>query len=199
MILKYRKYAEALYRALLSDPFYITMGNSTGGHTSSMEAMLQYMDYSIIEAEKFGEIYIPGDHEYGVSVWAKPLAPELEYRKSSEKKSFLENELGIGSLNTYSTIVEYMSAQAEPLIGKDCWYLSIVGVLPEFQGQGLGPGLIKNVLKKTDRLKVSTYLETYTPRNITFYNRLGYQVIDSFTEPTTSAEYWLMIREPLHA
>ena len=196
---KYRKYAEALYRALREDAFYITMKNSIGDGGSSKEAMLRYMEFSMIEGEKYGELYIPKDHEYGVSVWTKPLNGVLEAQKSAEKKLFLLSQMGEESLNTYNAIVEFMSAKAEPFIGQKFWYLSIVGVLPEFQGQGLGSGLIKNVLQKTDRLKVPTYLETFTPRNMTFYDRLGYQAIESFHEPTTEARYWLMIREPSHA
>ena len=44
---KYRKYAEALYDALQYNAFYITMEKSIiiG---SSKEAMIRYMDYSII-------------------------------------------------------------------------------------------------------------------------------------------------------
>ena len=196
---KYRKYAEALYNALYEDAFYITMEESIESGELSKEAMLRYMEFSMIEGEKSGELYIPEDNEYGVSVWTKPINRELEAKKHHEKKLFLRNQMGDKCLNTYNAIVDFMSVNAGPFIGKDFWYLSIVGVRPEFQGQGLGSGLIKNILKKTDTLKVSTYLETFTPRNMTFYKRLGYQDIKSFNEPTTKAEYWLMIREPSNA
>jgi GNAT superfamily N-acetyltransferase len=66
-----------------------------------------------------------------------------------------------------------MSYEAEPLISKNSWYLSIVGVLPEFQKQGLGTNLIQNVLEKTDNLEVPTYLETFTPGNMIFYVNLA--------------------------
>ena len=195
---KYREYAESLYRALSEDAFYITMEESVDNFESK-EAMVRYMEFSMIEGEKSGELYIPEDHEYGVSVWAKPINRELEIKKHNEKKLFLLNKMGAKSLKTYNAIVDFMSAKAEAYIEKNSWYLSMVGVLPEFQGQGFGPALIKNVLEKTDRLKVATYLETFTPRNMTFYNRLGYQAIESFHEPTTDAKYWLMIREPSNA
>ena len=195
---KYREYAESLYRALSEDAFYITMEESVDNFESK-EAMVRYMEFSMIEGEKSGELYIPEDHEYGVSVWAKPINRELEIKKHNEKKLFLLNKMGAKSLKTYNAIVDFMSAKAEAYIDKNSWYLSIVGVLPEFQGQGFGPALIKNVLEKTDRLKVATYLETFTPRNMTFYNRLGYQAIESFHEPTTDAQYCLMIREPSNA
>ena len=195
---KYRKFAEALYNSLSEDAFYITMEHSVECRDSSKEAMLMYMEFSMIEGEKYGELYIPEDHDYGVSIWTKPLNQELEAKRKHEKKLFLLNKMGEKSLETYNTIVESMSAKAEPFIDKNFWYLSIVGILTEFQGQGFGPGLIENVLKKTDTLKIPTYLETFTPRNMTFYRRFGYQKIKSFYEPTTKAEYCLMIRQPLN-
>ena len=88
-----------------------------------------------------------------------------------------------------------MSEKAIPLIDERSWYLSIIGILPEFQGQGLGVGLVKHILERTDRLGIPTYLETFTSRNITFYKRLGYDAVKCFHEPTVDAEYWLMIRD----
>jgi len=193
---KYRQYAKALHSALTEDAFYITMEASVGNGKSAKEAMLRYMEFSMFEAEKSGELCIPDDHEYGVSIWSKPINHDLERQKQQEKKKFLLNEMGNKSLETYNAIVDFMSAKAEPLIGDNFWYLSIIGILPEFQGRGFGPKLIINVLKKTDSLNIPTFLETFTKRNMTFYERLGYRSIQSFDEPTTKATYWLMIREP---
>ena len=193
---KYRQYAKALHSALTEDAFYVTMKASVGSGESAKEAMLKYMEFSMLEAEKSGELYIPDDHEYGVSIWSKPISNDLERQKRQEKKNFLRDEMGKKSLDTYNAIVEFMSTKAEPFIEEDFWYLSIIGVLPAFQGQGLGPALITNVLKKTDALNVPTFLETFTKRNMTFYERLGYRSVQSFDEPTTNAAYWLMIREP---
>lgn len=193
---KYRQYAKALHSALAEDAFYIAMEASVGNSESAKEAMLRYMEFSMLEAEKSGELYIPYDHEYGVSIWSKPISHNLEKQRQQEKKTFLLNEMGRRSLETYNAIVDFMSAKAEPFIDEDFWYLSIIGILPPFQGQGFGPALITNVLKKTDSLNVPTFLETFTQRNTTFYERLGYKSVQSFDEPTTKAIYWLMIREP---
>ncbi len=193
---KYRNYAKALHKALCDDAFYIAMENSINTEDSSREAMLRYMEFSMIEAEKSGELYFPVDHDYGVSIWSKPINQRMEAKRNHEKKSFLLNHMGENSLKTYTRIVEFMSMKAESYIGKEYWYLSIVGILPEFQRMGFGPELIQGVLKKTDAIGAATYLETFTPGNMTFYERLGYKEASSFYEPTTRAEYWLMIREP---
>ena len=75
------------------------------------------------------------------------------------------------------------------------WYLSIVGIFPAFQNQGLGNSLIGAILEQADRTGVATFLETFTPRNEPFYQRLGYRVSGRFFEPTIAANYALMVRE----
>ena len=102
--------------------------------------------------------------------------------------------MGPASVTTYDTICDFMASMARPLIAEDAWYLSILGILPGFQGRGLGVGLVEAVLAETDRLGVSTYLETFTPRNRSFYERPGYATLENFHEPTTGATYALMVR-----
>ena len=87
-----------------------------------------------------------------------------------------------------------MAQKTSSTIPKDAWYLSIIGVLPQFQGKGLGAELIDSVLKDTDLQGIPTYLETFTPRTISFYKKLGYKPVKSVREPTTNAEYWILVR-----
>ena len=195
---KYRKYAEALYAALANDAFYRTMEKSVY-FGSSKEAMLRYLDYSIIESEAYGKLFVPESQDYGISVWSRPLNQYLAKEKSKRKKAFLTNHMGRKSLEIYTAITKFMSKKSDPFIDHNAWYLSILGVLPAFQGQGLGAGLVETALETTDGLGVPTYLETFTPRTIKFYNRLGYDAVTSFHEPTTRAEYWLMIRDTKRA
>jgi GNAT superfamily N-acetyltransferase len=196
---KYQNYSIALYEALLEDAFYITMEQSIADTTFCKEAMLRYLDYSMVEAKKYGELIIPTDHQWGSSVWSIPIDRELEAQKNREKRSFILDHMSDQSLEKYDEIVGHMTENSAALIDKNDWYLSIVGVLPEYQGKGLGVELVNKVLAKADRLKVRTYLETFNARNMTFYERLGYQVADSFYEPTTNSKYWLMVRDCDHA
>jgi hypothetical protein len=52
---------------------------------SSKEAMIRYLDYSIIEGEQYGELYIPESHDYGLSIWARPLNENLNRTSCSGK------------------------------------------------------------------------------------------------------------------
>ena len=45
-----------------------------------------------------------------------------------------------------------MAEQTATVVPPESWYLSIVGIAPPFQGQGLGPSLIQPILDRTDEL-----------------------------------------------
>ncbi len=190
---RYRKYAEALYEALTEDAFYIAMEKSVVDG-SPREAMIRYMDYSMIEAERYGELVISERHDFGASLWSRPLEPLIETEKGSRKKEFIKNHMGRHSLETYNIIVEFMSKESAGQIDKQSWYLSIVGILPQYQGHGFGVELVTKILHKTDRLKIPTYLETFTPQNFSFYKRFGYRPVKQIHEPTSNGDYCLMVR-----
>jgi GNAT superfamily N-acetyltransferase len=193
---KYQNLAQALYSALENDPFYITLLSSIPGEAEKRNALIKYMDYSMTEAEQYGLLYLPAEHNHGASIWSKPLEAAAEQLKQQQKKAFLKDELGEDALDIYVEIVGFMTSKAEGLIAPDAWYLSIVGLRPEFQGKGLGGGLIKPILNQTDQQNLTTYLETFTPANISFYKRIGYETTASFIEPVTNAGYWIMSRKP---
>ncbi len=57
------------------------------------------------------------------------------------------------------------------------WYILILGVHPDHQGNGLGGELLKHVLQRADEQRVDVYLESSNPRNLDFYRRYGFQVV----------------------
>ena len=191
----YREYAQALYHALVEDAFYITMEQRLGPQDQAREAMLRYLDYSMVEARDYGTLYFPESHRHGVAVWSQPLAADREAQKKYAKLDFLRQQIGAESAVRYEGIADFMSSQSDAIVDTSAWYLSIVGILPAWQNRGLGQSLITPMLEEADQAGVPTFLETFTPRNEPFYQRLGYRVAGSFYEPTIGANYSLMLRE----
>ena len=54
------------------------------------------------------------------------------------------------------------------------YYIRYLGVATQFQGQGLGPALLRPTLDRCDSEGVSAYLEASTERSAAFYERLGF-------------------------
>lgn len=196
MPLTFPRHAEALYQALQPDPYFAAL-ESWVPVGSPRETMLAYYDFSMLEARTFGQLYLPPGKDYGVSVWLKPLSAEQAAEKKRQRETFLLDRFGEPVLQRYQQIMAGMTANAQPLVEESDWYLSILGVLPEFQNQGLGASLITPVLETSDRAGVSTYLETFTPRNKRFYARLGFEDVATFSEPVTGAAYSVMVRPPV--
>ena len=57
------------------------------------------------------------------------------------------------------------------------WYLPMIGVDPAWQGAGVGSALMREALKAVDRDGLIAYLESSNPRNISLYERHGFEVI----------------------
>lgn len=192
---QYKDYTKALYDALKPDPYYHELEKTIVGNTKEQhEGMLKYLDYSMQEAAKYGQLFTPPHQQYGASIWSIPIDKSQSQLKKEQKQQFLKEQLGDKSLATYLSISAFMSKQTENLVPSNSWYLSILGLSPAYQGQGLGGSLIKEILAKTDHADIPTFLETFTPRNISFYQRLGYKSVGQFYEPTVKADYWVMLR-----
>lgn len=57
------------------------------------------------------------------------------------------------------------------------WYLSLIGVDPSRQGEGLGAALLQAGLERCDAEGLPAYLESSSPRNVPLYERHGFEVI----------------------
>jgi ribosomal protein S18 acetylase RimI-like enzyme len=57
------------------------------------------------------------------------------------------------------------------------WYLPLIGVDPAAQGQGLGALLLAHALARADADRLPAYLESSNPRNISLYQRHGFEIL----------------------
>lgn len=59
----------------------------------------------------------------------------------------------------------------------DCWYLSMIGVDAAHQGRGFGAELMKHALQEIDKRGCMAYLESSNPRNVSLYQRHGFEAV----------------------
>jgi GNAT superfamily N-acetyltransferase len=96
----------------------------------------------------------------GVNLNGEPL--EKVFRRTADPKH-LDDLLG-----TFEKMEEWHPDEPH-------WYLPIIGVEPNAQGRGLGGALLRHAVARCDREKVIAYLESSNPRNITLYERHGFE------------------------
>lgn len=57
------------------------------------------------------------------------------------------------------------------------WYLPLIAADPAYIGQGLGAALMKHAVERCDKEGLPAYLESSNPRNISLYERHGFETI----------------------
>jgi ribosomal protein S18 acetylase RimI-like enzyme len=80
---------------------------------------------------------------------------------------------------------------AEPLH----YYLAVLGTDPDQQGRGLGSRVMRPVLDQCDSDGLGAYLESSKERNIDFYARHGFRVLEE-VRLLRGPSMWKMWRDP---
>jgi ribosomal protein S18 acetylase RimI-like enzyme len=74
------------------------------------------------------------------------------------------------------------------------YYLEYLGVEPEHQGKALGSTLMEHLIHTADEAQVGCYLENANPRNVPFYQRFGFEIVDE--KKIIGLPAWFMWRPP---
>ncbi|MNU77956.1 Acetyltransferase (GNAT) family protein [compost metagenome] len=131
------------------------------------------MEYSYFQGETFGKIYLSKDQ----NACAIVLIPS---KKKTTLKSILWDLKLVFKCMGISNVSKVLKRESEikkhhpdfPFL--HLWY---IGVNPEFQGKARGTELMARIMHDAKELNLPIYLETSTPRNFPFYEKLGFKLI----------------------
>jgi ribosomal protein S18 acetylase RimI-like enzyme len=108
---------------------------------------------------------------HGAALW---MAPGVE-PDGDATVAKLESSISPDLLADAMGLVERMD-ELHPSF--EHWYLPWIGVDVAYQGQGLGSALMRPCLGVVDQDHLPAYLDSTNPRNIPFYERHGFTVIN---------------------
>jgi GNAT superfamily N-acetyltransferase len=76
------------------------------------------------------------------------------------------------------------------------WFLDMVGVDPDRQGEGIGAALVEFGLDRARHDGVPAFLETGIERNLAYYERFGFRVVEEGDAPKDGPHVWFMRFDP---
>jgi GNAT superfamily N-acetyltransferase len=142
--------------------------------------------------------YLPGGHVYttedlaGAAIWG---APDRHRNGLAELAQLLPTAPFLMSTRTARALRLLFEVDAlhptEPH-----WYLATLGTDPDRQGQGVGTALLQPVLNRADEEGMPAYLESSKERNVPFYSRFGFEVVEQLQSHAGNPPLWRMWREP---
>lgn len=93
-------------------------------------------------------------------------------------------------------VIGFLAERRLALGVPDHWYLSLLGVARSRQGQGVGSAVVAPRLAACDAAGEWAFLETLNERNVAFYEKQGFALVDAGTDPVSGLPYWMFLREP---
>ena len=163
----------ALTRAFLDDPVQRWAFDGAADFGAAAEA---FMAFFVERYFRLGHMYVAGSVS-GATLWAPPDRHALS---SEDLCPLLELMRGHVGDEAEPRLTE-LGRSFEFLPEVPHFYLGIAGVDPAAQGRGLGGTLVAPGLRACDDGGFVAHLESSNPRNISFYERLGFEVVAQFT------------------
>ena len=99
---------------------------------------------------------------------------------------------GFGATGRALRYDHFVQARRADLLPEPHWYLFSLGSSPDSQGAGLGSMLLQHGIQRATRSGFRCYLETSKPRNVRFYEKRGFRVLDQGRVPGGGPPFWGM-------
>ena len=141
-------------------------------------ARQRFLRFLVDEYFALGHVYVErgSGGRTGAAMWAPPDRSILPESSIPALLSMVEELIGDEAIPRLSELARTNDHRpAEPH-----FYLGVLGVHPDQQGKRLGGVLVEPILEACDRGGVLAHLESSNPRNIGFYERLGFVTTDEF-------------------
>ena len=133
----------------------------------------------------------------GVALWLSPedrLPSVWGFLRSGLLFTFLS--LGIGPGYRLMRVARCAGRLRDRHAPQPHWYLQILGVAPEYQGQGHAARLLEPMLARFDAEQIACCLDTEVAENVAYYERFGFRAIDQAAVTGSDLTFWFMVRRP---
>ncbi|MBD2775582.1 GNAT family N-acetyltransferase [Iningainema sp. BLCCT55] len=147
-------------------------------------------------SQHYNHVYTTAGNLKGVAVWLPPeRSIDTNILQLIPTALALPFQLGWSKLGRGISLLSAIEERHKLDMPSPHWYLSILGVAPACQGQGVGSSLLQPILKRADNEGLPCYLETATQSAVRFYQRHGFEVVWTGTFTEGSPCLWTMKRE----
>jgi ribosomal protein S18 acetylase RimI-like enzyme len=185
--------SEVLSRAFRDDPELLSFIPDA---PKRQKLLLSLFRVSLNHALERGEAYAVSPAIEGVAVWLPSDAPEISFWTLLRGGGLgLLFKTTWGFLRKMKEDDDFARKLRRQLAPFNHWYLAVLGVDPELQGQGYASRLLKPRLARLDKEKLPAYLETSIEEYVPLYQHFGFKVIKEETLPGSGANMWVMLRK----
>ena len=168
--------ASILAQGFADDPVLSWMVGGVGRD----DKLLPFFDFIIREANiPLGATWITREAT-GCACWTPPGGDDWP-RERSDRFGEVLRKLWDGA--DFERLGALNAVMEEHRPSEPHWYLGSIAAMPAARGQGVGRRLLAAGLAVTDRDGLPAYLESSNPRNVSIYERHGFEVTERVDLP----------------
>ena len=188
--------AAMLARAFAGDPIFLWIEPEPEARIAFLE---RFMAALTRRSLLFSEVWRTAPELAGVSLWKGPdLRGLTPVQLAATGLDRLGEWLSPPALARFEAVFDPVEAALEEDVPGPRWYLGVLGVAPERQGQGLGSRLMRPILERADGQGLPVTLETGQARNLPLYRRQGFEVLRELPPPEPGGPVvWTLLRPPI--
>ena len=186
--------AEVLAAAFRDDPL---LAHACPDRQARMKLARLFCRIPLHYAARYGEVYGSSQRLEGVAAWLPsahfPLTP---WKVLCAVPLSLLVSLGRAGGARLRVAGDHLNALHRRLAPPEHLFLLILGVAPQFQGQGHAGRLLRPMLARLDREGRPCYVDTMQEKNVALYEHFGFRVVEASPVPRTDLVAWALVREP---
>lgn len=143
---------------------------------------------------RYGEITTTSEGT-GAACWLPPGNTSMTMPRLLRTGALAEVfKMGLSATRRMEYAASYTEKMHKRHITEPHWYLWVLGVEPEHQGEGIGGSLLRDGLARADASQLPCYLETMKPENVSLYQKFGFKVVEEADIPGSNVHVWSMVR-----
>ena len=182
-------------RAFFDDPFFSYMLPDDDTRRSRLPMFFRSVYSHMGPHGRIFTVRNDDDEVLGVAAWLStggyPLPVSLQLRQiPSSLRTFYRSRRALTQGNRYVAALT-RAHRKDPQ-----WYLMVLCADPPAQRSGIGTMLLDQALAIIDAEGVGSHLETPRLDNVAYYERFGYQLIETLTPSRDGPPYYTMWRAP---
>jgi len=155
-----------------------------------------YFECAVNYGLRYGVVYTNPETS-GLSIWLPPGRTKIttiRYLISGYLR--LPLFMGWENFNRAKTSDDLILKVHSELMPNPHWYLWIIAVDPDHQGEGIGSRLLSPGLEQADMQNLPCYVETHAKANDTFYTGSGFELVHTQVVPGGDLTFWCYRRAP---